>query len=162
MKRCGKDQDKTSPVRIEARQRRQEALKLRLSGMVMREIGEVLGVSEPRAHQLVSEELNRLREENTELAEQILRLELERLDTLQQGIWNQAIGGHLGSIDHVLQIMARRARLVGIESIATRLEISGSIKNEHLIDIADLGLDLETKQMILQALRDKQAEKLLE
>lgn len=104
-----------SPTRIAAAQRHTQALELRLGGATYREIGAALGCSEPRAHQIITEELTRLNTERAETAAEVRRLELERLDALLAGIWPAAQSGDGPAIDRVLSIMGRRARLLGLD-----------------------------------------------
>ena len=48
-------------------------------------------------------------------ANEIREPETDRLDRLQVGLWAAAVRGDLGSIDRVLRIMERRARLLGLD-----------------------------------------------
>ena len=111
MARC-----KTSPKKINELDRRLEALKLRIAGKTFREVGEALGVTEQRAHQLVTEELARLDVERSEARKEALRLELERLDALHAGVWEAAAEGDPEAIDRVIKIMQRRAALRGLDA----------------------------------------------
>jgi hypothetical protein len=52
---------KNSPRRILAAERRTQALTLRKQGLTYARIAEALGISEPRAHRIVTYELQRLR-----------------------------------------------------------------------------------------------------
>lgn len=107
---------KTSAVRLKASERRARAFRLRLAGAKFREIGQQLGCTEQRAHQIITDEIARISEKCTELAEQVRTLELERLDVLQMGCWRNATQGNLGSVDRVLRIMERRAKLLGLDA----------------------------------------------
>jgi hypothetical protein len=42
-------------------------------------------------------------------------LEAERLNALQVAIWDRAIEGDLKALDRVLAVMARRAKLLGLD-----------------------------------------------
>jgi hypothetical protein len=92
-----------------------KALDLRKAGKTYAEIGQVLGVSEQRAHKVVTEELARLNRERVEAATDVCRLELGRLDTLLAGVWEAAKGGDVVAIDRVVKLMERRARLAGLD-----------------------------------------------
>src|SRR5262245_42018072 len=76
-----------SPVSIERAQRRAQALALRLAGNTFAQIGAALGVSEQRAHKLVTEELKRINERRQTDAEELRRLEEERIDALLAELW---------------------------------------------------------------------------
>jgi hypothetical protein len=106
---------KTSRFRIARARRGTEALELRLAGHSYAEIGGRMGVSAPRAFKLVSDELARLNGRRAEAAAEVTRVELERLDRLLAAVWPKAVQGDLPSMDRVLSIMQRRARLLGID-----------------------------------------------
>jgi hypothetical protein len=107
---------KTSRFRIARARRGKEALELRLAGLSYADIGDRMGVSSPRAFQLVSDELARLNEKRAETAEAVTRIELERLDRLLATVWEKAEAGDLAAIDRVLAIQQRRARLLGLDA----------------------------------------------
>jgi len=52
-----------------------------------------------------------------EPAQNLLNLELERLDAMHRGIWDRAIDGDLKAIDTMLRIMAHRAKLLRLDRI---------------------------------------------
>jgi hypothetical protein len=106
---------RTSRFRIARAKRGAEALELRLAGLSYAEIGRRMGVSPQRAFTLVSEELARINAKRAEAAAEVTRIELERLDRLLAAVWPQAESGELPAVDRVLQIMQRRARLLGID-----------------------------------------------
>src|SRR5262245_18532903 len=105
-----------SPAKVQAAVRRKGAIDLRLQGMTYREIAQELGVTPTRARQLVSEALAALQKDTAESAEELRRLELDRLDQLQSGLWEEAADGNLKAVGAVLKIMERRARLVGLDA----------------------------------------------
>jgi hypothetical protein len=109
-------QSKASATKIHAAERRTKALELRKQGRTYAEIGAALGCSEQRAHAIVTAELGRLNRDRAEQAEAVRRLELDRLDALQAGVWDAAKGGDAQAIDRVLSIMARRAKLMGLDA----------------------------------------------
>jgi len=101
---------------VRGRQREIESLELRKAGLTYRQIGERLGITEQGAHAAVMRALRRLNERITEAAEEVRRLELERLDRLLLALWPQAAKGNQGAVDRVLRIMERRARLLGLDA----------------------------------------------
>lgn len=66
------------------------------------------------AHKDVVREIERLRGEIAEGADEVLRIELERLDRLTEALWSRATAGDEAAIDKVLKIMDRRARYLGL------------------------------------------------
>jgi hypothetical protein len=106
----------TSHVRIAHALRAREALELRLAGFNYAQIGERMGFSRQHAHQLVTEELGRVNGERNAAAAHLRSVEAERLDRLQAAVWPRAVAGELRAVDRVLSIMARRARLLGLDA----------------------------------------------
>src|SRR5262245_39291828 len=105
-----------SVARIGRAERAGQALDLRKAGLTFKKIGDRMGVTEQRAHKMVTQELARLNGKRAESAEAVTRLEIERLDALMAAVWEKAEGGELAAIDRVLSIMARRAKLLGIDA----------------------------------------------
>jgi len=64
----------------------------------------------------VMTEIRRLHEQNQEKAQDIVDLEVVRLDAALSGIWNDVLNGHLGAIDRFLKISSRRADLLGLDA----------------------------------------------
>ena len=93
----------------------QKALNYRRLGLSYTEIGRKMGFTEQRAHQLVTEELQRINKERSETAEEVCSLEDERLDGLINSFYPRALKGDLAACDRVLAIMARRAKMRGID-----------------------------------------------
>ena len=109
-------ESKTSKRISRGREREEEALKLRLGGLTYRVIGERMGISESGAYKAVIRALKRLNERIAEKAEEVRRMELERLDKMLRGLWPAALRGHQGAIDRVLRIMQRRAMYLGLDA----------------------------------------------
>lgn len=108
---------KNSPRRVAAAERRTKALELRKAGLTFAQIGKALGgCSEQRAHKLVTDELRRLNAKRSEVAAEVLRLELERLDALLFSVWTKAKAGNSRAVAAALAIMARRAKLLGLDA----------------------------------------------
>jgi|SRR5690625_1532125 len=112
----------TSPRRIDANEKRVRAVELRKAGATYDQIaGQVGYSSRASAYRAIKKALD---DAVSEPAKELVSMELERLDALQLGVWQQARTGHLGSIDRVLKIMERRARLLGLdESVETEISV---------------------------------------
>ncbi|MDK1473591.1 hypothetical protein QNO07_09185 [Streptomyces sp. 549] len=94
----------------------EEILRLRISGMPLREIGKRVGLS----HQGVANRLTELITATTQpLATELRQLELERLDRLTFAateILEQEDGTVLAAIDRLLRVQERRAKLLGLDA----------------------------------------------
>lgn len=109
-------QPRSDKGRLRAEEHRARALQLRLAGATYEQIGQQLNFTRQHAYYLVSTALARTRARNEETAEQMVALDLGRLDALLLGLWQQAAQGNLLVIDRVLKIMERRARLCGLDA----------------------------------------------
>jgi Sigma-70, region 4 len=118
---------------------RLQALRLRKEGYTYEAIGAALGISKQRAHQLVTEELRKLREETPEAAEAVRQLELERLDAMLRILAPKVKRAELGAIQLVLKIMERRAKLLGLDAPQ---EFTLLLKREVQSLADELGLDM--------------------
>lgn len=91
------------------------AQQLRLAGASWDDIAAALGYSSAQtASSTVRTMLDR--EVVRQSAQELLTLELERLDMLQLVVWRRARQGDLKAIDAVLRIMAQRAKYMGLDN----------------------------------------------
>ncbi len=113
----------SSKRRSQAAEREKLAFALRVAGMTYAQIAERLGVTTAGAYKMVKRVLERTRKETDEAADELRRLEVERLDALLLTLWKSATSGNLGAVDRVLRVMERRARLLGLDA-PTRQDIT--------------------------------------
>src|SRR5690348_9182032 len=101
-------------LRIVATERTAEALELRKAGHSYAAIAAKLGYSnQGAAYKAVKRALDRTLQEP---ADELRRVEVERLDDLLAGLWDKAKGGNLWAVDRALAIMQRRAELLGLDA----------------------------------------------
>jgi hypothetical protein len=100
-----------SPGRVRTADKRRDALNLRKAGASFREIASTLGVSVARAYVYVQEELPAV---TRDAAEELLSLELSRLDTMQMALWPAVKRGEVPAIREARGIIETRARLCGL------------------------------------------------
>ncbi len=115
--------------------RRLLVLQMRHKGHSFRHIGEV-----NRTHHSVAQDdyAAAMREWATPLADLARETEAERLDALQVACWSAAIGGDLQAIDRALKIMARRAKLLGLDE-PRKVDVTALIEKAAL----EAGVDPE-------------------
>ena len=106
----------TTKKRLTAAERREQALQRRIGGWTFQRIGDELGITRQSAHNLVITALKDLNEKVMESAAELQRLELERLDTMNNAIWGAVLSGDVGAIDRAIRIQARRAALLGLDA----------------------------------------------
>jgi orotate phosphoribosyltransferase-like protein len=97
---------------VAAREKEQQALSLRRRGTGYVAIAKELNCSLAHAHKLVQRAMARITDPD---AEEVRKLELQRLDEMQSGLWPAATNGAYLSVDRVLGIMQRRAALMGLD-----------------------------------------------
>jgi len=107
-------ESKSSPRRIAAAEKQRQALELRKGGASYAAIAQALGYATPSGAQAAID--SALKKTIQEPAEKVRQLELERLDAMLLGLWNDARKGHQGAIDRVLRIMERRAKFAGLDA----------------------------------------------
>ena len=120
-----KDRCKTTARIAEAVDKAVEAMELRKAGASFVQIGKQLGFSTQHAHRLVTKELARMNAELKEVAGDVTRLELERLDAMWLGLWTRARQGDDKAVVACLRIMERRAKILGIDA-PLRQELTGA------------------------------------
>lgn len=107
----------TSEAHIQATLRQNEAVKLRLTGLSLAEIAERLGyASAGGAHHAINHALKKTLQEP---ADTLRKLECERLDALLLGLWPAAVAGDRRAVETILNLMSRRARLLGLDMPTT-------------------------------------------
>ena len=136
---------------LETQERRQFVLEARKAGATYCQITEEAikrfgqaglprGWDERYAYKDVARELEKIKGLNNGLSEDVVQLELERLDRMWGALWPAVRNGHLGAIDRGLKVMARRAALLGLDA-PSKQEVTGA-EGGDLIRIVLGGIDL--------------------
>lgn len=116
-----RNKNQTSPSTIDAKLRAAKALELRMEGMKFDDIATELGYnSKQAAFDAVSRELRAI---TREPAEEVLRLDLERLDRMWGVHYLNAQAGDAIALSACMRIMERRAKLLGLE--VNKTEVTG-------------------------------------
>ena len=109
----------------------QISAELRKAGNSCQEIAAELGLkAKSRAYELVMEGLADLEALSKESAEELRRVELERLDAMTLSLWEERSNPRV--TDSLLRISERRARLLGMDA-PQKLEHSGKVTLESLV-----------------------------
>lgn len=116
-------ESRTSPRRIKAIEEKQHAaLKYRRMGYTYSQIAEAVGYSGRQgAFEAIQSALARVIREP---AEDVSSLDLERLDAMFVNPYLSALNGDLAAMSACLIIMARRAKLLGLDAAANQ-QLSG-------------------------------------
>jgi hypothetical protein len=137
-----------------AAQRRARVLQLRISGATFEQIGQALGITDGRAHQLYKDALNRTIQAP---ADEHRRLELERLDRLQaeavrvlradhivvqggeivRGEDGRPLADHgptLAAIDRLVRVQESRRKLLGLDA-PSRHQVDARVMTVDQMDV---------------------------
>lgn len=110
------NKQKTRPETIEAREKAAKALELRKEGRTFADIATEIGYNSPQAaFDAVKRAMDRICREP---AEELIRLESERLDALFGIQYLNAQSGDVAALDACMKIMTRRAKLLGLDAPA--------------------------------------------
>ena len=132
---------RTSAVRIAAKERRRQIIELRMAGASVNKIAATLGFSKSTVSTHLNGALNDLVSDVNAAAETVRALEIERLDRVLMAVWPHATKGSVHHVDRVLKIMERRATLLGLDA-PKRAELTGKnggpIQTTQTLDLASL------------------------
>lgn len=155
------------PYNIAVEKRRSRSLDLRLQGLTFRDIYLVIkqefpnacppSYSERHAWNDVDFMLRQQAKHTSETAEQVLQLELGRLDQLLAMCMSKALGGDMKAVDRVLYIMQRRAKYLGLDKPQTYIVNTWQNEIIQLIKQGKL-----TIGQVRQELGDELTQRLLE
>lgn len=124
---------------------------MRKGGTSIQEIAKRFGISPKAVSNAISRQLNKMNAEASMAYPELLRLELERLDSLQQALWpltqhrkielngeEMMVEPDQKAVQTVLSIMDKRARLLGMGSINLDLTTQADIPQRAVLaDAAD-------------------------
>ena len=105
----------------ETQEKRHQALELRKRGLSYRQVAQALSCSVSVAHEYVESAIAAI---PREAAEDVRRLELERVDRMIAGAWPGASSGDPKSIFAVVKLMERRAKYLGLDA-PSKVELAG-------------------------------------
>lgn len=106
-----------SERKLDEAQQANAAYRMRMSGASLFAIAEQLSITEDMARRHISDVTNEVaRLVDMGAKQNILTMELTRLDQMQLGQWPAAEGGDPKAVETVLKIMQHRAKLLGLDS----------------------------------------------
>lgn len=134
---------KNSPTYTkERRERMAKALQLKEQGATFDQIGHTLGISTTRAYNDVQDALKEI---TREPAEDVLKVELRRIDRLWQVAYQKAMKGDLKSMDRAISLIDRRIKLHGLDvhkneismEVLTTIDQAFSLLEDTPIEVLD-------------------------
>lgn len=155
-------EDKSKPIttREFLSERDIRIFKMRQAGTSINEIGRRFGISNSVVGKAIQRQLEKMNKEAVLAYPEVLRMELERLDNLQQAIWpmtqhrrqvmddgtEQQIEPDMKAIQQVLSIMDRRTKLLGMES--TNVNVQMDVNSTQTIRATIAGQEGVTRPAI--------------
>lgn len=132
--------ERATPAKIAAAERQQKALMLRKGGATYQSIADTLGYANRSS---AADAVTRALQDTVdrELADELRRIENERLDALWQPMYARALTGDQAAVDRCLRIMERRAAINGLDAPVTMRQ---AVITEEDFDRAIAKLDRET------------------
>ena len=111
-----KDANTAALLLEEQNEKARKALEMRRAGQSWWVIAETLQVSESKAQELQQHAINdAARMVDSAFKRELLALEVDRLDTLQNAIWSQAMAGDIASVREARGIIMDRAKLLKMD-----------------------------------------------
>lgn len=109
----------TSKAGIEYAQKVARACELKLMGWGLQRIADEVGwASKSSVSRAIAKAMA---DAVNEPATEIVAQEIARLDAMLEGLWPRATAGNVRSVEGVLQIMTRRAKLLGLDDFDKRM-----------------------------------------
>ena len=105
------------PKQLSIQRRAEEAYRLRCKGSTWEEVARAChfrngNVAASEVRIMLTKMQVRM---DNESRVEILNMEMDRLDSLQAAVWDQAMDGDYKAVDTVLKVMNHRAKLLGLD-----------------------------------------------
>jgi transcriptional regulator len=141
-----------SVTKLSIMKRHLKVLKLRLQGLTTRAIGDKLGVSAMTISRDLKELMQDLAKAELTEAKELQTLELARLDSLLEPIWEKATSGSTTHINAALKIIAERSKLLGFGAPKLQVKLIVEREVEVLMNVLETELPAELYLKILAKL----------
>ncbi|WP_433355603.1 hypothetical protein ACQP25_17180 [Microtetraspora malaysiensis] len=103
---------------VEISQRRYQAVQMRIAGVSPTVIAERLGYSGAASvSKDIDRALQRAAKQEQMASEQLLKLEIDRLDRIMASLWPKVIKGEVAACETALKCINRRSALLGLDLI---------------------------------------------
>jgi DNA-binding CsgD family transcriptional regulator len=130
----------TGPRALQAREREQRALRMRIEGRRVAEIAGELGMAAGSVSNMLRRALRDTTALTEEYANEVRALEGEKLDAAANALWPQVIGGDARAHDTWLRNRARYASLFGLDRAVPPAQVTNA---PIQINLGSFGLPAE-------------------
>lgn len=104
------------------------AYQMRAAGASWWDIADRLQITQGHAARLVAHKIAAAAQLVDEGAKrQLLAMEIERLDSLQQSLWDRALGGDIRAVDSIVRIITTRSKILGLETATANTVTNNTI-----------------------------------
>lgn len=120
------------PLDVNAIQRRNMALELRIRGHSQRQIAQAVGVSQPQVSRMIAKALH---EQQAEHVDDLRAIEGERMERLHAAMWKPATEqGNVGAANVIVRASERRSKLLGLD-IAKDSDGGGAMRCDYFAHV---------------------------
>ncbi|MEQ4717900.1 hypothetical protein [Nonomuraea sp. B19D2] len=131
--------------KLEISKRRHQALQMRIAGVSPTLIAERLGYSSPQAASSdVTRALQKAAKQEQMAAEELLYLEINRLDRMMASVWPKVIKGEVNAVEAALKIVNKRSSLLGLDLIHR----NGAADNDMASLLGNMLLQLQERHRV--------------
>ena len=88
---------------------------MRVAGKTYLQIGDALGITEDAARVCIKRRMDKLEAIGDEDAQELRRLECERIDAMLAGLWQAAESGDTAAVATVIKLQQRKAEMLGLD-----------------------------------------------
>lgn len=140
-RRVYRQEQATPPPSIDRGERLERCLDLRRAGLSYAEIGKEVGLSGNHVYRIINSEMIKRRERYAEKADQLIQMQLDRLEWLWNKMQGQMEQGSPRAVEVGISLLKRQAELLGLDKPI-------KIHNTHeLIELSDDELRQEAERL---------------
>lgn len=111
-----KEPRRTTGSAVKRAERRAKAIELRKQGKKWDEIGAALGITRQSAQEMVGRVLDNINAYTVDQVNELREDQLEKVRTLTAVLWEPALQRDVQSLDRVVKLLEREAKLAGLDA----------------------------------------------
>jgi hypothetical protein len=107
-----------------------------LAGLTVREMAEALGVSKGTVERDLKVIMQRWRDEQLEDTDQVVQMELKRIDVAVNALWDDVKAGKVSAIDRFVRLQEQRAKFLGLYK-PTKVQTTGQVDVKYTTQVRE-------------------------